>query len=97
MLDEPVHSPCGLPLVGSQAIGDLGKCRAVEQHGEQRQITLVDASHGRLEILTRHRGDDGLAVRDPADRIQQFRRGRALVDKTVGLRGSRGDGQRRLV
>ena len=95
MLDESVHSPRGLPLVGSQAIGDLGECRAVEKHGEQREITLVEARHGRLEILTRHGGDDGLAMRDSADGIQHFRRRRTFVDKAVGLRGSRGDGQRR--
>jgi len=53
MLDESVHSPRGLPLVGSQAIGDLGERRAVEKHREQREITVVEASHGRLEILTR--------------------------------------------
>ena len=53
MLDESVHSPRGLPLVVSQAIGNLRERRPVEKHCEQREITVVEASHGRLEILTR--------------------------------------------
>ena len=56
MVDESVHSPRGLSLVGSQAIGDLGERRAVEKHGEQREITSsrVDALLSELDYEGTH-------------------------------------------
>ena len=89
--DDVFGASRGLAFVASQPFGDRGQRRSVEQHGEDRHVGVVESGDHGLEVGARDGGDHGLVVRHAADRVEQRRRRRALVQEPVDLGRSRRD------